>query len=85
MNDVDSWSQCYVRVPHPTLSSVLLAHFARPESPIALELVQGDRESIYWRSNVKEPIRLEAVRVASGATEAAGEGATKGGGKRRKM
>lgn len=50
-----------------------------------LELVQGDREAIYWRANVKENIRLEAVRVAEGADEGGVDEVGKGGKKRRKM
>jgi len=49
-------------------------------------MVEGERESIYWRANVKESIRREAARVAVGDLDPTREDTREDGkgGKRRR-
>ncbi|KAL7417158.1 hypothetical protein BDY24DRAFT_411914 [Mrakia frigida] len=71
------WSKgldtCYLRLPHPSLAPLLLSYFSSSDLRVALELVEGERESIYWRTNVKESIRREAAKVAAGEREREGK------------
>lgn len=64
--------QCHLRLSTPSLASHLLNslisipvyHISPSEPPILAELVSGERERIYWM-NIKESIRLDAVRIAA--------------------